>query len=105
MLQTNISLSQRVFRSKYSQSAGVGTLQQTCDHASASRIVNYKKWTYDKMDKAIQAVIDDGLSIRQAAEEFNVPKSTLGDRISGRTLHGAKSGRSKYLTDEEEEFH
>lgn len=103
MLQSNIPLSQRVYRSKYSQTAGVGTLQQTCDHASASRMVGYKEWTYDKMDKAIKAVTD-GMSIRQAAEEFNVPKSTLGDRISGRTLHGAKSGRSKYLTDEEEDI-
>ena len=43
------------------------------------------------------------MSIRQAAEEFNLPKSTtLGNRISGRTMHGAKSGRPKYLTDEED---
>ena len=67
-------------------------------------MVGYKEWIYDQMDKAIQAVIDNGISIRQAAEEFNVPKSTLGDRISGRTLHGAKSGRSKYLSDEEEDI-
>ena len=40
------------------------------------------------------------MSIWRAAEEFNLPKSTLGDRISGQTLHGAKSGRPKYLTDE-----
>ena len=105
MLQTTIPLSQRVYRGKYSgQSTGVGTLQQTCDHATRNRVVGYKEWTYDKMDKAIKAVIDDGMSIRRAAEEFNVPKSTLGDRISGRTLHGASSGRPKYLTDEEEDI-
>ena len=103
MLQSNIPLSQRVYRSKYTQSAGSGTLQQTCNHGSASRMVGYKEWTYDIMDKAIQAVTD-GMSIRQAAEEFNLPKSTLGDRISGWTMHGAKSGRSKYLTDEEEDI-
>ena len=67
-------------------------------------MVGYKEWTYDQMDKAIQAVIDNGISIRQAAEEFNVPKSTLGDQISGRTLHSVKSGRSKYLSDEEEDI-
>ena len=104
MLQTTIPLSQRVYRGKYSQSTGVGTLQQTCDHATRNCVVGYKEWTYDKMDKAIKAVIDDGMSIRRAAEEFNVPKSTLGDRISGRTLHGASSGRPKYLTDEEEDI-
>ena len=91
MLQSTIPLSQRVYRSKYSQSIGVGTLQEACDHATANRMVGYKEWTYDKMDKAIRAVTDDGMSIRRAAEEYNVPKSTLGDRISGRTLHGASS--------------
>jgi len=33
-----------------------------------------------------------------------VPKSTLGDRISGRVLPGAKSGAPIYLTSEEEEL-
>lgn len=103
MLQSNIPLSQRVYRTKYTQSAVSVPLQQTCDHGNASRMVGYKEWTYDIMDKAIKAVTD-GMSIRQAAEEFNLPKSTLGDRISGRTMHGAKSGRPKYLTDEEEDI-
>ena len=52
----------------------------------------------------MRGVTDDGMSIRRAAEEFNVPKSTLGDRISGRTMHGATSGRQKYLTNEEEDI-
>lgn len=98
MLQSSIPLAQRVYRGRYSQNPPVTTAQQSC------RMVGYKEWTYDQMDKAIQAVKDGGISIRQAAEEFNVPKSTLGDRISGRTLHGAKSGKSKYLGDEEEDI-
>ena len=32
-------------------------------------MVGYKEWNYDKMDKAMEAV-KDGMSIRQAAEEF-----------------------------------
>ena len=99
MLQSNIPLCQRVYRSKNIQCAGIGP----CDNGSVSRMVGYKEWNYDKMDKAMEAV-KDGMSIRRAAEEFNLPKSTLGDRISGRTLHGAKSGRPKYLTDEEEDI-
>ena len=59
--------------------------------------------TYDTMDKAIKAVTDS-MSIQQAAEEFNLPKSTLGDQISGRTMHGAKSNKPQYLTDEEEDI-
>ena len=38
---------------------------------------------------AIKAVVDDGMSIRGAAEYYGVPKSTLGDRISGHVLPGA----------------
>lgn len=104
MLQSNIPLSQRIYRSIHNHGAGLEATHHTDDRSSAGRMVGYKEWTYDQMDKAIQAVIDNGINIRQAAEEFNVPKSTLGDRISGRTLHGAKSGRSKYLSDEEEDI-
>lgn len=35
---------------------------------------------------------------------YHVPKSTLGDRISGRVLPGATSGPPCYLTNEEEEL-
>ena len=50
----------------------------------------------------MQAVTDEGKSIRCAAVKYNVPKSTLGDRISGRTIHGATSGKLRYLSVEEE---
>ena len=55
------------------------------------------------MMKAVDAVVKDKLSVRRAAVEYNVPRSTLGDRISGRILPGAVSGKSKYLSNEEEE--
>jgi len=54
------------------------------------------------MEKAISAVTKEGLSIRRAALQFNVPKSSLGDRVSGRVAHGTMSGPPKYLTDAEE---
>ena len=41
-------------------------------------------------------------SVRKAAADFSVPKSTLGDRISGRTEHGNKSGADQILTTEDE---
>lgn len=53
------------------------------------------------MKKAMTAVLEGGVSIRKASAMFGVPKSTLGDRISGRVLEG--SHPSRYLTDEEEE--
>ena len=44
------------------------------------------------------------LSIRRAAEQFDVPNSTLHDRVSGRVQAGAHSGPPRYLTDKEEEL-
>ena len=63
----------------------------------------YKGWSPESMLGAMKAVIDDGKSVRQAADLYNIPKSTLGDRISGRVLPGATSGPPTYLTREEEE--
>ena len=44
----------------------------------------------------------DGWTIRRAAEEFGVPRSTLFDHISGWVEFGARSGPSRYLSDQEE---
>lgn len=67
------------------------------------RPVQYKDWSPESMLGAMKAVIEDGMSVRQAAQLYQVPKSTLGDRISGRVLPGATSGPPSYLTCEEEE--
>ena len=63
----------------------------------------YKQWSEERMALAVDAVMKDGISVRRAAEEYDIPKSTLGDRISGRILPGAVSGPGKYLSDQEEE--
>lgn len=55
------------------------------------------------MMKAVNSAVHDHLSVQRAAIEFNVQRSTLGDRISGRVLPGAVNGRAKYLSDEEEQ--
>ena len=55
------------------------------------------------MNSALKAVIEEHESARTAAQKFNVPKSTLGDRVSGRVLPGATSGPDTYLSMEEEE--
>lgn len=51
------------------------------------------------MGRALKAVISEGFSVRRAAETFNVPRSSLGDRVSGRV---ANSGPARYLTTAEE---
>ena len=64
--------------------------------------VQYKSWTEENMSRAISAVVQDGVAIRKAVELYSVPKSTLGDRITGRMLPGSKSGPATYLTAQEE---
>ena len=63
----------------------------------------YKNWSEDNLHHAYLGVINDKLSIRQAAETYCVPKSTLQDRICGKGPFGSKSGPTKYLTDREEQ--
>ena len=63
----------------------------------------YKQWDSEAMELAVSSVLEKGYSVRRAAEEYNVPKSTLGDRITGKVLPGAHSGPPRLLTDQEEE--
>ena len=63
---------------------------------------SYKSYSSQQLSLAIAAVAK-GMTVRRAAEEFNVPRSTLHDRISGRVELGARSGPERYLGDQEEE--
>ena len=47
--------------------------------------------------------VDKGLPLRQAAEMYRVPKSTLHDHVSGKVAYGARPGPDPYLSVEEEE--
>ena len=62
----------------------------------------YKHWNPESLFKAYEAVTKQGCSVRWAAEEYRVPRSTLHDRVSGHIQHGATSGPPRYLSDEEE---
>ena len=46
--------------------------------------------------------VKSGQSVFRAAVNYGVPKSTLHDRISGRSIHGKKPGPEPYLTLTEE---
>ena len=43
------------------------------------------------------------MGINRAAQEYNVPRTTLKDRLAGRVKHGSKSGPDPYLTSSEED--
>lgn len=49
-----------------------------------------------------ESVASERMSIRKAAEEHGVPRSTLHDKVSGKVALKARSGTKKHLTDEEE---
>ena len=69
---------------------------------TASR--TYRSWTQQQMERAVTAVLNEGSSILRAALECGVPKSSLGDRISGRVLVDAtfnipvSEGRGELVT-------
>ena len=48
------------------------------------------------MVAAIQSVMSGPLSIRKAAVEINVPRSSLGDCIHGRVLHGKRNNPIRF---------
>ena len=91
-------LRERVFKSTLCSSThDLGT------RVGPFRAVQYKDWHDADMLAATKAVIEGGMSVRQAADLHQMPKSTLGGRVSGRVLPGARSGPRTYLTSKEEE--
>ena len=54
------------------------------------------------MVQAMEAVRSGKMGQNQAAKTYDVPRTTLKDRLSGRVKHGKKSGPEPYLTTEEE---
>ena len=70
--------------------------------ASTGRPSSYRNWSSRSLSGALEAVAK-GTSVRRAAEEHGVPKSTLWDHASGRVLAGAHSGPTRYLSMEEED--
>lgn len=63
-----------------------------------------KKWTEEAMERALVEVKSGRCTVRQAAKEFGVPKSSLGDRVSGRVAPGSRSGPAQLITTAEEEL-
>ena len=69
----------------------------------SKRLGNYRsKYTEETFLKALKAVKDKRMSLRDAQKEYGVPKTTLIDRLAGR--RGDKLGRSTVLSKEEVEF-
>ena len=74
-------------------------------HSFASpqeRPKSYKRWTEEPLESACKCIEQGELSLRCVAEAYDIPKSTLYDRVTGRVKPGSMSGPPRYLTDFEE---
>ena len=67
-----------------------------------NRLPTYGGYGSGNMKKALEAVLGGRMSVRKAAEEHDVPRSTLHGRITGKVAPNARSGAKRYLSDEEE---
>lgn len=64
-----------------------------------------KQWTNEAMQAAMDDVKSGKSSLSFAARMYNVPRSTLHDRVSGKVEHGKNPGPEPYLSAaEEKEF-
>jgi len=64
-----------------------------------------KQWTETQMRSAMDAIKKGQLSVLRAAVQYDVPRTTLHDRISGRVVHGTNPGAKPYLNKVEEKEH
>ena len=67
-----------------------------------SRVKQYTQYDENKMRQAVRAVQFGGWSKNKAAKTYNVPRTTLIDKLSGKSSLGVKAGRCTYLTRTEE---
>ena len=70
--------------------------------AKGGRGKKMSQYDQDKMDQAVKAVKDGTMSVREASNTYEVPKSTLQDRVSNK--HSNIHGRPTVLSKEEEEM-
>ena len=61
-----------------------------------------RQWSNEPMIKALEVVASDKIGINRAALEFNVPCTTLKDRVAGRVGPGVRMGPKPYQTYKEE---
>lgn len=93
-MHRSLPLKDRVYRSRIAGSSVPLTSSTTGTH---------RLWSQEQMNGAVRAVLHEGMSIRRAAEQYAVPKSSLGDRTTGKVLVDATCGPATYLSAREEE--
>ena len=118
-MQSEVPLSRRVARSKVAVRKVAASREalplkdqendpsQGKPTVPAGKLAHWKKpwrdWSKDSMELALKEVSEGSLTVRRAALQYDVPKSTLHDRVTGKVDPGAKVGAPRYLDDEEED--
>ena len=69
---------------------------------TSQRPKKFKQWSDESMLQAIEAIKEGTLGLNEASRSYQVYRSTLKDKITGRVMHGEKSGPKPYLFSEEE---
>lgn len=91
-------LKERIFHSSHSSHT-----RPVAVTFSGGRPSKYKSWNEENLYLTYQCVQWSELSVRRAAETYNVPPSTLHDRLTGKVPFNKKSGPGKYLSESEED--
>ncbi|CAC5405423.1 unnamed protein product [Mytilus coruscus] len=64
----------------------------------------YRNYALEDIKNAVQMVENKSMSIRSASRQYNVPKTTIIDKLNGRSSLQARSGPNPVLYDSEEEM-
>ena len=59
---------------------------------SSKKVKKRKQWSEESMVAATDAVKDGTMGVLRAAKQYGVPRQTLGDRVSGKVIHGTNPG-------------
>ena len=72
----DLQLCERVVKSKTIKSCPKYHNRNAFIIVQSKKCDRYKQWHENSMEKAYNAVLQEDMSIRRAAEQFGVPKST-----------------------------
>lgn len=81
--------------------AHTGTQEETCTTSRKAASKKNGNWTNAQLRRAMDAVTDQGMKMREAARKFGVPNSSLRDHLYGVT-RGRRRGIKPVLEQQEE---
>ena len=62
-----------------------------------------KSWEPELIERVLSDIKDDGIKPAEAARKYNIPRTTINDKLYGKTAIDAKNGRPPITSKEEED--